>query len=307
MADTLYSDLSDSRLSEVLAAEIDMLLADRMYLWGHPALMYVGDASGSGSSTIKTPQVGLGGYDEMASAADGAAVSGTVITDASATVAVARYALAREISDLARLTDSTGKINVSGLAADMVASAHAAFTTSIAALGSGFSSSVGTSGSDLSVDNFFSAVLTLELANVATGPNWVAVLHSQQIGDLRASLRSESGVLEHSPATAETVQRTGQQSAGTLLGVDILRSNRVPTANAGADRAGFMFGKSAIYWADAAVPGVPGLPGQIAPGGRISVDIGRDELSAMTNIVGNYFFGTSEGQDGAGVGIITDA
>jgi len=103
---------------------------------------------------------------------------------------------------------ASGRINVSALAADMVASAQARFTTMVAALGSGFSSSVGSTGVNLSVDNWFSAVLTLELANVG-GP-YVAFLHSQQIGDLRTSLRSETGTIPLLPPSPAVIAQVGQ-------------------------------------------------------------------------------------------------
>lgn len=299
----LYSGIGDLRLPAILAAEIDLLLADRVYLWGHPALVYRGDMGGRGSDTAKYGKIGLGGYDEMAAVAENASVANTALTDDSVTLAVARQALARSVSDLARLTDpASGMVNVSALAADMTDSAMARFTTMIAALGSGFSSSVGSTGVNLTVDNMFSAVLTLELANVE-GP-YACFLHGQQIGDLRTSLRAETNSLAMDPATAELIKRTGEAGVGSFLGADILRVNRIPTANAGADRAGFMFGRGAIQWADAAVPGIPGLP---VTGGRISVSFDRDSAAAITKIVGDYYVGVGELDDAMGVGIVTDA
>ena len=302
----LYTTLGDLRLPAVLAGEIDLLLADRSYLWGNPALLYRGDAGARGSDTVKYPSLGLGGYDEMAAVAENAAVVPTQLTDASVTLAVARQAIARTMSDLARITDPMGgRINVSALAADIVASAYARFTSMIAALGGGFSSTAGATGVNLSVDNWFTAVAVLELANVA-GP-YVATLHSVQIADLRTSLRAETGVMQYQPATAEVVQRTGQMAVGTLLGVDIMRINRTPTANAGADRAGMMWGQGAIHWADAAVPGVPGIPPGLLTGGRISVGVDRDNLGALTSIVGDYYVGVGIRDTAAGVNITTDA
>ena len=180
----LYTTLGDLRLPAVLAGEVDLLLADRSYLWGNPALLYRGDAGGSGSDTVKYPRLGLGGYDEMAAVAENAAVVPTQLTDASVTLAVARQSIARTMSDLARITDPMGgRINVSALAADIVQSAYARFTSMIAALGGGFSTTAGSTGVNLSVDNWFTAVAALELANVS-GP-YVATLHSVQIADLR--------------------------------------------------------------------------------------------------------------------------
>lgn len=300
----LYSTLGDLRLPAVLAAEIDLLLADRSYLWGSPIFRYRGDTGGMGSDSTKFGSVGFGGYDEMAAVAENAQVGVTQLTDASVTLAVARQALARKVSDLARITDPTGRVNVSALAADMVNSAAARFTTMVAALGGTFTNTSGSTGADLSVANWFAAILAMELRNVA-GP-YVSILHSQQIGDLRTSIRSETGPLAYDPATAEQLKQYGAQMAGSFIGVPIIRVNRVPTANAGADRAGMMLGEGAIHWADAAVPGVPGLPSQ-PTGGRVSVSMDRDSLGAVTTIVGDYYVGVGVFDASRGENITTDA
>lgn len=301
----LYSNLGDVRLPAVLAAEVDLLLADRSWLWGLPIFVYRGDVGGRGSDTVKYGSVGLGGYDAMAAVAENASVSVTALTDASVTLAVARQSLARKLSDLARITDpATGRINVTALAADMVSSAAARFTTMTAALGGTFANTTGTSGSDLTVANWFAAILAMELRNVE-GP-YVAVLHSQQIGDLRTSIRAETGPLGFDPASSAQLAQYGAQMAGSFIGVPIIRCNRVPTANAGADRAGMMLGAGAIHWADAAVPGVAGLPSQ-PTGGRVSVSFDRDSLGAMTSIVGDYYCGVGVFDAARGENITTDA
>lgn len=301
----MYSTLGDQRLPAVLAAEIDLLLADRSWLWGLPAFLYRGDMGGQGSDTSKYASVGLGGYDEMGAVAEGAQVGVTQLSDTSVTLAVARQALARKVTDLARLTDpGTGRINVTALAADMVNSAAARYTTMVAALGGTFTNTSGSTGTDLSVTNWFSAILAMELRNVA-GP-YLAILHSQQIADLRTSLRAETGPLQYDPASAAQLAQYGAQAAGMFLGVPIIRCNRVPTANAGADRAGMMIGERAIHWADAAVPGVAGLPSQ-PTGGRVSVSLDRDSLGAVTTIVGDYYVGVGVFDAARGENITTDA
>jgi len=53
--ETTYASLSDSRLSEILAAEYDLLLASRTRLADHPALLYGGSITNTGSNVIKRP------------------------------------------------------------------------------------------------------------------------------------------------------------------------------------------------------------------------------------------------------------
>ena len=298
----LYTTLGDVRLTEFLSSEIELTLADRYWLWGHPSLVFRGDIAGSGSSTVKVAQVGFGG-DEMAAVAENAAVAVTQLTTSSDTLAIARQSIARKMSDLARITD-TGIVNVTALAGDIVAAAMGRFTSMIGALGGGFTSTVGSTGVNLSVDNWFSGVLALEIADVP-GP-FISTLHSQQIGDLRTSLRGETNI-PMQDRSAETVQSVGAASAGALLGVPILRVNRTPTANSGADRAGMMFARGGIHWADASVPGIPGVPAALGGGGRISVKFDTEILSANTLLVGDYYVAVGIMDAGAGVNVTTDA
>jgi len=300
-----YSGLGDQRLSAILAMEIDLLLADRESLWMHPSLVYHGDISGTGSTTTQAVQVGLDGYDEMASIAENASTSNTALSDASATPTVARQALQYQYSDLAALTDSLGVIDPVRLAASMVGSARMRFMSMITALHAGFSQSAGSTGVDMSVDDFFDAQITLDLQSVSG--ERMMVLHPRQWGDLQQDLRSELGAIGFSPATAEMLAKWGPGAKGRLLGTDIFASSKVATANGGADRDGLLFARGAIVWADATQRPIYGAGGVITPGGKITVEFERDAAGALTKVVGNYFVGVAEGQDLMGCRIVTDA
>src|SRR5688500_18866220 len=112
----LYSGAGDLRLTEALAAEYRLLLKDRFSLLGHAAIHYAGNCEQSGSTVIKVPLAGLGGYDRMAAVAENASASNTAVTDASATITVARQAIQRQVSDLNDMVDSIG-VNVEALIA----------------------------------------------------------------------------------------------------------------------------------------------------------------------------------------------
>ena len=51
--EVLFSSTGDLRLAEVINRFAELLLADRASIWGHPALVYLGDLSGSGSTVVK--------------------------------------------------------------------------------------------------------------------------------------------------------------------------------------------------------------------------------------------------------------
>jgi hypothetical protein len=299
--------IPDLRLARILNNEIQLLLADRFSLRTHPAIFNAGNIAGRGSSVISIPQAGLEGYDLMtAVGSETTAASNVALTDASADITIARYALRREISDLANMTDSVG-LTAERLAADMVGGYEMAVTNAICDTIDGFTATAGTTGVDLSVDDFFSALFTLEQASVRTP--YVSVLHPVQVTDLQNSIRAEGGALQYIAATQEMLAAKGQGFAGSFLGVDIFKSSKVPTANAGADRAGAMMGYGAVGMAEGSVRPISALSGalQFPAGTVIAVEYERSSATALTAITGNAYFGVALLQDAMGVSIVSDA
>lgn len=307
MADEIiYSGIADLRTAQALSAEILLLLADRNALPNHPSLVYAGDAVGRGSSVLKVPGVGLGGYDLLTAPGDGSPVANTALTDAAYTVTVARYSKSYEASDLARLTDpSNGKIKIGEFAMDAVQSANNTLVSLVANVTDDFTATVGATGVDLSVANFLAAIQTLEVAK-NVGP-YMAILHPQQMGDLRTAIASVTGgAVQWLPASQEQIQILGNGYRGQWMGVDIFSSSYVPTANAGADRAGGMFARSAVLWADSSIP-EENDANQLILANKIMFERERTAKSGLTAYVTHYYVGVSKGNDAAGVSIITDA
>jgi hypothetical protein len=304
--EVFYSGLGDARLTETLAANIVILLSDQSMIHNHPALTYVGDARGSGSTTRKIAAFGLDGYDLLASVAENASVANTALTDDSYTVTVARYAKQYQHSDLAKMTDSVGHLNPEVLARDAVMSVTSTLTSLIANVVDDFTATVGSTGVNFSVSDFFDAMATLEAANVK-GP-FLSLLHPVQFGDLKNSLRSETGPLQLVPASAELMRLRGDSYKGEFLGCDIITSTQVPTANSGADRAGGMWGANAVMWGDSSIEPEPSADAVFA--GRVMIERERDASAALTKVITNYYLGVIGGTnalDAAGVSIITDA
>lgn len=300
----LYAGVADLRTAEALSGEFLYLLAARESLPSHPALVYAGDAQGRGSVVIKVPHVGLGGYDILSAVADGSAVSNSALADGSTTITIGRYSKAYEASDLVRLSDQ-GLLSPTAFASDAVQSVNHTLVSLVANVTDGFSTTVGTSGSNLSVANFLAAIQGLEVANVQ-GP-YMAILHPQQMGDLRADLASTSGgAVQWMPASQEQINLLGNGYRGRWASVDLFSSTFVPTANAGADRAGGMFGRGAVVWADSTIPG-ENDSSQLIIGGKVLFERDRTARSGLTAYITHAYLGVSEGIDAAGVSIITDA
>jgi stage V sporulation protein SpoVS len=307
MANEVTYTAANERVAAVLHNEMAFLLADRASIRNHPAIADYSNLAGRGSTALKVPLFGLAGYNAMAAtnADEVTAVGNTALTTTAPTITIARYALARERSDLYQITDP-GLLNVDALAADMVGAYDMAVTTALAALASGFSNSVGTSGVDLSVDDFYAAIFQLEESNVPG--QFLAVLHPVQVSNLQASLRLEGGANQYKAATQDMLDAKGQGYAGMFAGVDIFKSSKVATANAGADRAGMMIGMGAIGFAAGSPQAISTLGGDVVPSGtEVMVEFERDSAAGLQKIVGSAFFGVAELQDAMGVGIITDA
>ena len=301
----LHSSLeTDLRLADLIAGEIQVLLSDVYSLKDVPgALINLGSINGRGSDTIRVPQMQIDALS--ATAAENTAVANTQITDSSYVCSVVRHALVREVSDLAQMTARLpGDADIVGLARTMVQGADQAFMDSVAATIATLSSTVGSTGVNLSVDNWYSAVATLEIAS-NNGP-FYALLHPQQWADLQGSIRSESGVVEMRPDHADAVGIKAQGYVGSFLGVDIHVSSRVDTANAGADRSGAMWASGCLAMATGTPVNVPGAV--LSPASDLlTIEIQRPDRTATSLIVGHSFFGTALAEDARGVGIVTDA
>lgn len=164
-----------------------------------------------------------------------------------------------------------------------------------AALYGAFSSTVGTSGADLTVAQFLSAISTLEQAD-AMG-TIVAALHPVQVGDLRAGVTATSNMHfaanPNFPVSGLTDGSTPAGYAGSLYGVDIFQTSSVPTANLAADRAGALFIRgSALGWYDV---------------WTLNVETHRDVQQPGTIIAASSCRGVVEVLDREGVSVITDA
>ncbi|HEX7098953.1 MAG TPA: hypothetical protein VF377_06905 [Acidimicrobiia bacterium] len=165
----------------------------------------------------------------------------------------------------------------------------------ISSLGGGFSRSVGSSGNDLTEAQFLSARQTLRLLRMKEP--YVAVLYPVQLDDLvqdsgttLAPILYAGGPNVRSEAQ-DLTPRAGIEQ-GVMYRTEIYTPTTVPTANAGADSAGFMFSaRRAIAMVE---------------GWATRLESERDASLRATEMVGTSAYAVGEVDDDAGVGIITD-
>jgi len=217
----------------------------------------------------------------------------------SASITVGEVGLSTEVTDLALETAVVGDLAVwarsSGRA--IAQKLDGDLCALFAGLNSTGSGEVGSSGSDMTVDDFIEAIYTLELSN-APGLK-VCVLHPVQKMDLFNALTDSSNAAAVFGAVPELI-REGRLPLGVpangfwgaFCGVPIYVTTEVDTANAGADRAGAMFVPEALTLV------------QLRP---LRVEYERDASARSTEVVATIAYGVGENVDTYGVPIITDA
>ena len=304
----LFTGLGDLMLAEVLSGKYLMLLADRNALPSHPAIAagYQKDCAGSGSNVFKVPHVGIFGYDILATGTEGSDTANTAFSDSSSTLTVVQKDKVYQASDLSRMVDANGVIRQDMFALDAVVSAGATALDMVANLVDNFSATVGSSGVNMTAANYLECIATLEIAQVV-GP-YLAILHPRQWADVRNDVATASGgAIQWNAGSQDLLDRMkGLGAQGKYMDVDVFTTTRVPTANAGADRAGGMFGAGAIIWADGTIPSDMDS-NQMVLADKILFERIREGRAGLTSYLTRKFMGFSEGLDPAGVSLITDA
>lgn len=293
----------------VLNAEIDarVLHAVRAATVMAP-LVYTKNLSADATALAST----FARWDAISAAAlsEASDTSNTQVTQSGVTITAA------QISVMVKPTDLVRKTSVYGIAdgpwIEQIGRALAdKFDDDLCALLASFSSTVGTSGADLTLNQFLTAIYTLENANAPHGnpseptsygptPSGlqgpIAVLHPIQSFDLRSAVSASSAAWFGADVNnADVLFKDGSKPSGyvgKLFGVPIFQSSNVDTANAAADRAGAMFTPSS-------------LGALIKWMGMVETD--RDISMLSTEIVGSSCYGVGELLDAGGVSIITDA
>ena len=314
MAQITFADvLTDQRVAEILNAEYFRLAKDRNALPQHPALIYAKDFYGTGTLSLKIPFLGLDGYDLPTQVAEGASVGDSTVTDTTVSLSIARYSKAYNPTDVTRFTDSLGVFNAAQFAQDAVLSHQLRLTDVIANLTDGFNASVGTTTVNLSIATVASAIATLEVASHAALPigSVMGILHGDQAGDFRTDLISNAGGALQYNVPPERLRIMGNGYTGQFLGIDWFTSDYVPTANAGADRAGAIFIRGAVLWGD--MSQVADSADSVVIGNKVLFERERNARGAATAYISHSYLGATLGVDSSalghryGVTIVSDA
>lgn len=216
---------------ELIAAEIvSRLVIDAAYAEAvMPPLVRVADISGDSTLTVEFPRWPLLTASDLAEATD---MSNTAVNTASTLVTADEAGIMITVTDM--LLNGAGLGGLEPFAEELGKALANKIDSDLLASASSFSSSVGTSGADMTEANFLSAIYALELGN-AKGP-FVAVLHPYQVSNLRGAIASSTGAVWGGPSTPAA----DVGSLGSLYGVDIVQSTNCASVNLNADRQGVM-------------------------------------------------------------------
>lgn len=298
--EVIVSGIGDLISGEVMATEFLMLLADREDgVLNHPALMQATGSSAM-SNVVRVPHLGLGGYDLLSATTPGSEVANTAFTDGSTDVTLAPRAKTYGIEDTARFV-AAGKLDPVMLAQDAVISINQTLISLIANVADDFSSTAGSTGVDATWADILDAKTLLGIAK-NSGP-LLGLLHPRQWGDLETDALT-LGVLPAQSMGGVITAGMGLYK-GRWMGIDIFVSSAVPTANGGADRAGAVFARGGVAWADSQF--APENDSNIVELGRGRFERVRKGQSLQTNYVTSWLCGVAKAIDGAGVSVITDA
>lgn len=291
------------RIAKILSVLLHENLYDKVGLRG--LMDYIPHVS-MGSDTLNVTKVTRGSVMAAASSETSGGFSNTLVSTGNFDLVIARYGLLIKPSDLFKITGGAYDLNYTlGI---LLESLDLTLTDLLTGLFANIAGNVGTSGADLTVDDFFSAIYYLNLKN--NGRDVSCVLHNQQINDLVDSARGEVGPGAWRTDFQGLLTMPGTGFAGQLAGVAVYQSDSCPTANAGADRLGCMFSKGAFAYT---LGNVGSMDPMINPADllistpEMFVERVRDGANGLTSLIANSYPGVAEAEDLRGVRITTDA
>lgn len=292
--ETTSTTLTTQILTELIQAEIGPAIRNGSIMY---PLMKIADIS---MVPTKTASFQFAAGASASAITEGTAVSNSAWTLTEATIAATQVGVKVELMDLG--VRSTVADIVSVVSQDLAAACMDNFDTAAAALLAGFSNTVGTSGSNLTIAQMIIAVTTLKINAKGLANNAVFALYPQQVGDLQTEVVNASNGLAPALSRENLVAIMGDtvnsavlsSQAGSFMGIPVLQSNAVPDDASGANSDGAIFCAGSAL--GAAIKWMP----------EIEMQRGVSNGQNSTNILATMAYGVGELRDSLGVTISTD-
>ena len=230
---------SGSSTNETIAAEIvDREMIPAAY-GNNPILQLVKHKDMTGENSLVSEHVKWPDLTASVTApGDGVDLSNVAVDTTSVSATVSERGVMNTITDLFL---SASIVNVTDFAQQLGAAVGQTIESDLAAEFADLTDTTGTTTADFSHSNFLDAMLFIENAGVLDRGPIYAVMHPQQIFDLRTNIATS---LSGSVFGSERLGADGPFQIGMswgLYGVTIVSSRRLATANSDGDVVGAMF------------------------------------------------------------------
>ena len=315
MAQNKYSD-GNGVVAEILAQEFRMMIGDRAFIGNHPVLDfgYLGNqlplGANKNSATTGSEGISAGLGELTATAAEDTEVTPSAFTFDKLTCTVARNSAARGITDMLATFVNGGQLERPDIfVADALGIWQNTLMSRVATVGASFTATAGSTGVNLTLEDLLDAKTVLTGADNDMS-SILCFLHPSQFADVEKDLfnsNSRTHAIENSPEAYNIQYPKSVGYQGTFFGIDFFTSSRVPTANAGADRAGFMATRQSLAWNTGKVIAKPHRDQIIIGSNLIEVAFDHKPGSMSENVYYNAILGASKGIDTAGIAIVSDA
>lgn len=186
-----------------------------------PALLDFHDLAGQASKSVQITKA-----DKFTASAvnEGTELTNTALTDTKVTGTAAEIGIMATVTDVLEVSDIPA---AHGARLKQLGRAIAdKLDVDICALFSGFSTTVGSSGVDISLSNLLDGIYNLEVNDAAGLGSLVAVLHPRQTADLRTELEAD-GASIYFGKSDESISKSMAGYFGSWFGIDIFQSTNV--------------------------------------------------------------------------------
>lgn len=244
-----YSDSDAPKVAAVMEREWGLTVTDRAFLPQLPAvaggrLNY----SMGGSLTAKKHLASLGDHAAVA-LAEGAAATIVDLENEELSATAGRMSTARKYSQTLRavVEGYAGLAEIQNLVYDASTIWQQTFIQGMISTGVGAATNIDATGVDIN----WALVRQGARAVMANGGGRPTLIcHSTQWGHLQEELAGNSlgDVMTHAPEAYSAVIAQGNGYRGVFYGVDVVVSDKVPSANAGTDYEAVMFSATGLVW-----------------------------------------------------------
>jgi hypothetical protein len=221
-------------------------------------------------------------------------ISNSAYTTSNYSLTIAPYRKQYQMSDLFALTG--GVVDPGTLLRKLQQGEGLTYTDLLNALYPSITQSVSDTGQDLTVDDIYTAMFTLNAANVEIGAGMelVADLSPVHFNNFQASLRGETGAVQFRDDTQQMLMAKSIGYKGMWNGIAFYQCDSKASANSAADAVSCLFTRGAFKYTmgDASALAQANMiaPGNVLLASRsLVLELSRDASNGLSTAVGHMY------------------